>query len=314
MSSPAISVLQNSSVPVFADVDKETFNILPQSIEKVTTKKTKAIMPVALYGLSPDYDAIRKVSHNIPVIEDNAECFLGTYNGKLVGTFGEFASFSFQASKHLATGEGGMLVTNNEELADKARKFSCLGYASVSSKKGKISREDIQDPKYSRHVSVGFNYRMSEVNAAVALGQLERAKELVQIRLDVAKMFSHAVKGFSSVIPQKVPSGYVNSYWTYVVCLNTDKPEEDWYSFRKLFLKNGGDPYYAAWKLSYTEPLFQDSIQKMEGVWQRYEKGLCPNAEYLQPRLIQLKTNYWELDDAKRQADILNKTLKEWES
>ncbi|NLD95019.1 MAG: DegT/DnrJ/EryC1/StrS family aminotransferase [Fibrobacter sp.] len=314
MSSPAISVLQNGSVPVFADVDKETFNILPQSIEKVTTSRTKAIMPVALYGLSPDYDAIRKVTKKLPIIEDNAECFLGTYKGKLVGTFGEFASFSFQASKHLTTGEGGMLVTDNEELADKARKFSCLGYASVSSKKGKISREDIQDPKYSRHVSVGFNYRMSEVNAAVALGQLERAKELVQIRLDVAKMFDQAVKGFSSVIPQKVPAGYVNSYWTYVVFLNTDKPEEDWYSFRKLFLKNGGDPYYAAWKLSYTEPLFQDTIQKMEGVWQRYEKGLCPNAEYLQPRLIQLKTNYWELDDAKRQAEILNKTLKEWES
>jgi perosamine synthetase len=225
---------------------------------------------------------------------------------------GDLASFSFQASKHLTTGEGGMLITDNEELADRARRFSCLGYASVSSKKGKISREDIQDPRYSRHVSVGFNYRMSEIVAAVALGQLEHARELVDMRIAVAKLFKEAVKGSKAVLPQKTPDGCINSYWTYVLCLNTNASEKDWYDFRKIFLKNGGDPYYAAWKLSYFESLFQDTIKKIPGVWQKYEKGMCPNAEYLQPRLIQLKTNYWNLDEAKQQAESLAKTLNEW--
>jgi len=314
MSSPALSVLQNESVPVFADVDRETFNISPESIKTVISEKTKAIMPVALFGLSPDFDGIQNAcgTKKIPIIEDNAECFLGTYKGKLVGTIGDFASFSFQASKHITTGEGGMLITNNEDLADRARRFSCLGYASVSSKKGKISRDDIQDPQYSRHVSIGFNYRMNEITAAVALGQLERAQELVNIRIAVAKLYQDAIEGFDAVIPQKNPEGCLNSYWTYVLCLKSNMPEKDWYAFRKVYLKNGGDPYYAAWKLSYFEPLFQTIIQKMPDIWQRYEKGMCPNAEYLQPRLIQLKTNYWDIEDAKYQAAALNKTLKEW--
>ena len=107
--------------------------------------------------------------------------FLGYYKGKLVGTFGDFSSYSFQASKHISCGEGGMLTTNNPELADVARRSTSLGYAGVSGKKAKITRNDIQDPMYNRHISVGFNYRMSEVQSAVILGQLERINELVDI-------------------------------------------------------------------------------------------------------------------------------------
>src|SRR3569833_739609 len=168
-SSTSLAVLQNGSIPVFADVDKDTFNIDPESIRKVITPKTKAIITVSLYGLSPDYDPIMQIckEHGIALIEDNAECFLGEYKGKYVGEFGNFASFSFQASKHLTSGEGCMLTTNDQELANNARRFSSLGYAGVSASKGKITREDIQDPNYSRHVSLGFNYRMSELQAAV---------------------------------------------------------------------------------------------------------------------------------------------------
>ena len=89
--------------------------------------------------------------------------------------------------------------------------------------------------------------------------------------------------------------------------LNTDDPESDWYRFRDLFQKNGGDGYYAAWKLTYQEDLFLNKIQFMDGINQKYENGLCPNAEFLQKRLICMKTNYWNLDEAKNQAEILNK-------
>jgi len=314
MSSTSLAVLQNGSIPVYADVDKETFNISAESIEKSITKKTKAVISVSLYGLPADYDKIIKVckAHNLYLIEDNAECFLGTYNGKVVGQFGDFGSFSFQASKHLTCGEGGMLVCRDLDLANKARQFNTLGYAGVSATKGKISRNDIQDPNYSRHVAFGFNYRMSELQAAVALGQLERSEELVNQRVKVARLFDEILDGCDILTPQKTPSNCTNSYWAYAMVLKTDAPETDWYKFRDLFQKNGGDGYYAAWKLSYNEPFFQTTVQNTEGVWQKYEKGLCPNAEYLQPRMIQLKTNYWNLSEADRQAEILAKAIKEF--
>jgi perosamine synthetase len=314
MSSTALSVLQNGSIPVFADVDPDTFNISPEEIEKVVTDKTRAIITVALYGLSPDYDKILEIcnKHNIFLIEDNAECFLGKYKDKYVGEFGHFSSYSFQASKHITCGEGGMLTTNNIDLADKARKFGSLGYAGVSAKQGKITRNDIQDPNYSRHVSLGFNYRMSELQAAAVLGQLQRSKELVQARIEVAKLFDATIAGHSLLKRQLEPDGYLNSYWAYSMILQTDNPEVDWYKFRDLFQKNGGDGYYAAWKLSYFEPLFMDTIQKQKGIWQEYKYGLCPNAEYLQPRMLQLKTNYWNLEEAKVQAEVLKKTINEF--
>lgn len=314
MSSTAIAVLQNKSIPVFADVDPLTFNIDPESIKKCITGKTKAIISVSLYGLSPDYDKILEIckNHDLYLIEDNAECFLGTYKGKLVGQFGHFSSFSFQASKHITCGEGGMLATNHEEFANNARRFSSLGYAGVSAKQGKITRNDIQDPNYSRHVSLGFNYRMSEVNAAVVLGQLERAEELVNQRIEVAKLFDKALSGSNLLIRQAEPEGYRNSYWSYSAILNTENPDIDWYRFRDLFQSNGGDGYYAAWKLSYFEPLFLNQIQKMDGIWQKYKTGLCPNAEYAQKRMIQLKTNYWNTDEAVKQAEILNRTIKQF--
>ena len=314
MSSTSLAVLNNGSIPVFADVDRYSFNIDAAAIERAITPKTKAVITVALYGLSPDYDKILEVckKHNIFLIEDNAECFYGTYKGKLVGQFGEFASFSFQASKHLTCGEGGMLICNNERYADNARRFNCLGYAGVSAKQGKITRNDIQDPNYSRHVSLGFNYRMSELQAAVAFGQLERADELISNRVKVAGLFNKVIENSKLLSRQVEPEGYKNSYWSYSLVLNTEKPEIDWYKFRDLFQKNGGDGYYAAWKLSYFEPLFLNEIQKWDGVWQKYEKGLCPVAEYLQPRMIQLKTNYWDLGEAEKQAEILLQTINQF--
>ncbi len=315
MSSTAISVLHNQSIPIFADVDKNTFNIDSKSIDKNITPKTKAIITVSLYGLSPDYDKILDIckENDLFLIEDNAECFLGYYKGKVVGSFGDFSSFSFQASKHMTCGEGGMLTTNDEVLADKARRFSSLGYAAVSSKKSKISKRDIQDPDYNRHVTVGFNYRMSEVNAAVALGQLEKLEDLVDQRKKVAGFFDTSIKGYSFIRPQSEPEGYVNSYWTFAMVLETDNQPHDWYAFRDLFQQNGGDHYYAAWKLSYNEPLFQNIIQNKPGIWQKYKPGLCPNAEYLQSRMIQLKTNYWDISAAERQAEILHNTLSEFD-
>jgi len=314
MSSTALAVLQTNAIPIFADVNIDTFNICPISIKKNITKNTKAIITVALYGLSPEYDEILKIcnENSIGLIEDNAETFFSKYKDKYVGEFGDFASFSFQASKHLSAGEGGMLLCKNEVLANRARRFSSLGYAGVDAKKGKITKKDIQDPNYSRHVSLGYNYRMSELCAAVVLAQLERADDLIKPRILAAQNFSEAIKDTNLLKQQFTPSYCLNSFWSFSVVLNTDKPEIDWYKFRDLFVKNGGDGFYAAWKLSYFEPLFLNEIQNKQNVYQKYQNGLCPNAEFLQTRMIQLKTNYWNSDDSKRQAEILNKTILEF--
>ena len=214
MASTSLCVLQNGSIPVFADVEKDTFNIDPKSILNKITSKTKAIITVSLYGLSPEYDEILEIcrNNNIYLIEDNAECFLGYYKGKLVGSFGDFSSYSFQASKHLSCGEGGMLTTNNLEFANIARRFTSLGYGGVGVGSAKITKDDIQHPSYNRHVSLGFNYRMSEVQSAVILGQLERIKELVDVRKQVAKYFDQVISENDCLVKQAFPEHMENSF------------------------------------------------------------------------------------------------------
>jgi perosamine synthetase len=325
MSSTSFAVLHANAIPVFADIDPNTFTIDPASIRKVLTKRTKAIIPVALYGLSPDMDEIMGIAkeHNLIVIEDDAQCFLGYYKDRIVGSIGHMSSFSFQSSKHITSGEGGMITTNDDLLADRIRKFNSLGYAGVSAKKGKITKEDIQDPNYERHVSLGFNYRLPELCSAVALAQVERMDELVQKRVENAQIFSQAIKGCSWLKPQKVPDGYKHSYWTYVLKLEESVPFS-WYDFRRKYIELGGDGIYAAWQLTYLEPLFRNhvfypkgcpvSCSHFSGSLQKYEKGLCRQAEKTQPRLLQFKTNYLNNEIAERKADALVKTIRHFNS
>lgn len=317
MSATTFAVLQANATPVFADVDPQTYQISPESIAARVTPKTKAIITVALYGMSPDMDPIMDLARErgLFVIEDNAECFLGGYKGRMVGTLGHCASFSFQSSKHLTSGEGGVVITDDLQLAEGMRKVQSLGYAGVSATKGKISKRDIQDPDYSRHVTMGWNYRMAELCCAVALAQLENIEDLVGRRIEVAKLFGDAVDGFEDwFTPQHVPQECRHSYWTWVAKL--DRPGVTWHQFRDRFMELGGDGVYAAWQLTYLEPMFQEMNLLgrerfiTEANRAMYKKGLCPVAEYLQPRLMQFKTNYWDLASAERQAAILRDTLK----
>lgn len=318
MAATTMAVLHADAVPVFADVVEETFQIDPKSIEKLITPRTKAIITVALYGLSPDMDPIMELAkkYNLMVIEDDAQCFLGEYKGRLVGTIGHYSSFSFQSTKHLTAGEGGMVCTNDVEGADRVRRFSVLGYASVSAKAGKISKDDIQNPNYNRHASMGYNYRMPDLCAAVALGQIERMDELVKRRIDSAELFIDAMKGCDWLVPQYTPEGYKNVYWGLAVRL-VDAPVT-WVDFRKKFMELGGDGIYATWKLTYLEPMFQtmnlsgkESVIKAtyKGTLQDYKPGLCPVAEKVQQQILAFKTNYWDWERAEKQADILKKTI-----
>ena len=312
MSSTSLVVLHANATPVFADVDIDTFLIDPASIEKNITDKTKAIITVSLYGGAPEMDAIMDIAkkYNLYVIEDNAQAFLSYYNGKLIGTFGDCASYSFQSSKHLAAGEGGIITTNNEELAIGIRKMSGLGYSSIGSKKAKISKEEIQHPSFLRHDFLGWNYRMSELNCAVALAQTERINELVDIRKRNAKILLEAIGKCNWLVPQKNINNSESSYWTLACQIDIEKVS--WEDFREKYIELGGNKFYGAWQLTYLEPLFKERLfgNRKELIKKEYKKGLCPNAEFLQPRLIQFKTNFMDIQDVKKEALILKNTIE----
>jgi perosamine synthetase len=307
MASTALVALYVNAKPVFADIDPSTFTIDPADIQKKITSHTKAIIPVALYGLSPDMDAIMKIAneYNLTVIEDNAECFLGYYKGRILGSIGHMASYSFQSSKHITSGEGGMLITNSEELARRVRRFANLGFTPVNPVAGgaKMPLDLIQDPKYERHQSLGWNYRIPELCAAVALAQTERLRELVDHRIKVAQIYAKVVHGCDWLVPQTVPEEYQHSYWTYVVKLETNN-KFSWYDFRKKYIELGGDGFYAAWRPVHLEPVF-----RMRG----YQPGLCPTTESVQPKLIQFKTSYTDLDVAEQKAGALAETIDYFE-
>ena len=221
--SPALTVIMDTTatihanaIPVYADVLPSTFNIDPEDVERKITEKTKAIIAVALYGLPPDLPKLREIAdrHNVALIEDNAQCILSTVNGRLAGTFGEFASYSFETTKHLSCGEGGMLVTNDEVLAERARKLGGHGFKNLRAEEGRtrLNQEVFQNPNYLRHDMLGWNYRLSEFSSAVALAQLERIDELVSLRIKNAKLFMDVMSECDYLIPQAGPAGYTNSY------------------------------------------------------------------------------------------------------
>jgi perosamine synthetase len=322
MASTAISVLHQNAIPVFADVDPETFQIDPESVRKLMSPRTKTIMTVALYGLSPDMDPIMDMAREkgIAVVEDNAQCFLGTYKGKLVGTIGDMASFSFQRTKHMTCGEGGMVITNSQKYADAIRQFSILGYSMYSGKNIQFSKRDIMNPNVDRHGSLGWNYLLSKLCAAMALGQLERLDEFAARRIEIAKAYHEIVSRCAWLVPQRIPEHCVSSYWSYVVHLNRD--DVTWEQFFDAFIKHGGDGFYAAWKLTYMEPMFQNMnlggrerfFEKpfYAGERQVYAPGLCPVAEKLQPRLMQFKTSYFDADRLSRQLEALEKAIADF--
>ena len=304
--SPGHTVIMNSFVtlfmgatPVYVDINPDTFNMDSVDLERKITDKTKAIQVVHMHGNPSDMKSIMKIAnkYEIPVIEDSAQCVLGYIDGKLVGTFGDMASWSFETKKHLSTGEGGMVTTNNEYYGTIIRKTGGLGYKTLEA--GQSLRQllpaDFQNPHYKRHDTLGWNYRMNELTAAVGLAQLERVEFLVDRRKKIAKMYDGIFKGCDYIIPQKVLDGHVNTYWTYTVRYEGD----NWFEFYNKFKDAGGDGFYGGLSVPYQEPVM--SLYKY--------KGECPVAENIQPKMMQFKTNYRSYEDAERNIQILSKIL-----
>ena len=206
-------VWQCQATPVYADVLEDTFLIDPEEIERKITDKTKAIMPVHMYGNMCNMEKIMQIAnkHNLYVVEDCAECQLSSDNmGRLAGTMGHVGSWSFENSKHLTTGDGGIVATNYEDLAVSMRKFASAGFKNLTAISGKtrISRDKFQDPKWERHDTLAYNYRLPELCAAVGLAQCERIEEFVKLRVKMAEDYLEILEDSQFFIPQKEMRGY----------------------------------------------------------------------------------------------------------
>ena len=324
--SPAITVIMDSTatihanaIPVYCDVDEKTFLLDPKDFERKITPKTKAVIVVSLYGSSPDYDAILNIAHTygIAVIEDNAQAVLSEYKGKTLGSIGDISCFSFENSKHISCGEGGLLLTDNEEYAEKARKLGGHGFRNLKADEGRVrfvNKEMFQNPFYKRHDSLGWNYRMPEFTAAVACAQLERVDELVELRKKTAEIFMDVMRDCDYLTPQENLPNTVNSYYALGVVYDGEQAiGVPWADFRREYVEMGGDGFYGAWSVPYLEPLMVTGAFKsrLPEVYANtnYVAGLCPIAEKVQPKIMQFKTNYRDLTLAEQKADVLRRLI-----
>ena len=323
--SPAFTVIMNTTstihanaVPVYADVLEDRFTIDPEDLERKITPKTKAISIVSVYGLPCEMDEIMDISkrYGIPVVEDNAECFSSMYKGQMVGTIGHMASYSFENSKHLSCGEGGILITNNSEYAKMARKIGGHGFKNLEADEGRVKADlDVfQNPNYKRHDTIGWNYRLSEFLSAIALGQLERLDDLIQMRIDSANIFIDAIQDCPYLQAQYTPEYSTNSYWSLGIrYLGEQQIGVSWQDFRKRYMLNGGDGIYGAWSVPYLEPVIAERnfVRRMPAIYENvnYYQGMCPVAEKIQSQMMVFKTNYRSSKLAKLKADALRKTI-----
>jgi perosamine synthetase len=198
---------------VFCDIDLETFNIDPALIEDLITPRTKAILPVHLFGLSADMDAIREIAkkHNLWIVEDAACGFGATYRDRHVGTLGHAGCFSFHPRKAITTGEGGMVTTNDDDLAEKIRCLRDHG-ASVSDLQRHLGPRPYL---LSDHGYAGYNQRMTDFQAALGSAQMLRADAIVAERRRLAKRYDDAFAGLSWLKTPATPHGLEHGYQSY---------------------------------------------------------------------------------------------------
>jgi len=196
------------AIPVFADIDTETWCLSAKSFEQCITPKTKAVIPVDLYGNMPDMDAIQDVArrHGVAIIEDAAEAIGSEYKGKKAGSFGGTGVFSFHGSKTLTTGEGGMLVTDKDDvrqrvlfLRDHGRKLGDTAFFNTE---------------------VAYKYKMSSMQAALGLAQLERIDELIECKRRIFVWYQQQLGGIEGITLNREPIGTKNTYWMVTVILD----------------------------------------------------------------------------------------------
>lgn len=227
----AEAVVMAGAKPIFVDIDRETYNISPEKVEKAVTKKTKAIIAVDLYGSPADLKPIRKIAdkHGLKIIEDAAQAHGAVYDGKPIGAYADVACWSFYASKNMTTGEGGMVTTNDGEIAEKL----------------KLLRSHGEKEKY-KSILLGHNYRMPEIQAAIGCVQLAKLPNFLAKRRENAERLTAKLREAKNLQLPSEPKNCKNSWYLYTVRLKGAKMEKRNAIVQKLRQEGiGAEVYYA---------------------------------------------------------------------
>jgi perosamine synthetase len=304
-----IGILYQNAVPVFADLDPRTYNMTAASIEKVITKRTKAIVPVHLAGNPCEMGPIMALAkrRRIPVIEDVAQSYLAAYKGRPAGTFGALGAFSLNDFKHISTGDGGMVVTKSKELARRAALFADKYYD--------------RTPGASRFVEwLAPNYRMTELQGAVGIAQLDRLKGICRKRNSIGTRITKGLDGVRGVLPPVVTRGGWHSYWFYMFRVDEAALKCDNNAFATA-LAAEGVPSSAGYIQTpiYNYPVLAkrqaypghpecpfDPPYRAKPI--RYHEGLCPNAEeILRTAVLVYPKEFWSAADVNQTIKAIRK-------
>ena len=305
----ALSVLYNNGVPIFADVDPATHNMDPRSFESRITVDTKAAVVTHLWGLPAEVAQMRAEAdkHRIVLVEDCAHAILAEHKGRKVGTWGHAGMFSFQASKHLSTGDGGMLTLSDEGLLEEVRSLMNWGAAPDR---------------------MAYNFRMPGIVAAVGLAQLERADNYVQQDIDNAQLYHQAIEGCDWLVPQTIPPYSTHAQHIWAMAFRGEKHGIDYEEFKRVSREEEAGLVFGytqrTWKeaqivAAYQFPVFNVPVAYGKGCPTRcphyqkalpYRNGYCPNAEDLVPLLCLRGLSSGSRDDIARGADGLRRAIQ----
>jgi len=258
--SNAMAIVKSLAKPILVDVNLDTWNIKIEDIEKKITKKTKCLMIPHIYGLSNDMDKILKIAkkYNLYLIEDAAEVLGLKYKNKFCGSFGDISILSFYANKHITTGEGGMLLTNNKNLNNKFKDYRNLCFGS---KKNRFN-----------HYDISWNYRYTNIQAALGLNQLKRINKIVKKKHEIGDYYYKHFKNIKNIILQPNKLSYCkNIYWVFGIVIKKNNKNKINEVISKLAKMNiGTRPFF--W------PMHKQDAFKNKGLF----KGIrLPNSEFI---------------------------------
>ena len=277
-------VLYCGGIPVFADINPQTYNIDPASIREKITEKTKAVVAVDFTGQAVELDEIRKIceEYNLILIEDAAHSIGTKYNGKPVGSIADMTTFSFHPVKTVTSGEGGAVTTNDEELYRKLRLYPTHGITR--------NQNEMQNPDdagwYYEQVDLGYNYRMTDIQAALLLSQLEKLPAFSARRKEIVKRYDEVFGEMPEImVQQEIPESDTTRH-LYILRLNTELLTCDRREFfDALRAENIGTQVHYI-------PVYWHSYYEKLG----YEKGLCPEAEKLYSEILSIPLFYSMID------------------
>jgi len=281
MSATAMAILHWNAIPIFADIDPDTFCISATSIASKITPRTKAILAVDIFGQSCEMIEIMNLAtrYKLRVISDTSQAPGALYQNKFAGTIADIGVFSLNYHKHIHTGEGGMVVTNNPHLAERIRLIRNHG-------------ESVIETDNSKNLIniVGYNFRMGEIEAAIGIEQLEKLKSIVNQRQENASEFNQILKDLPGIVTPKVPQENTHAYYVYPLKIVKDKMRVNKFILAEELKKNGILGISTKYQNLHLLPIFQQKIAygstgfpwTLETVKTDYSKGLCPIAEELQ--------------------------------